>query len=149
MFVHPLSVGGERFNVRAATGAGKDSPQKIPGGSLHGASTSPSPTTNQLLSTPLDNDHGDRVVNGDGGCHNGPAIRRHPTNSGTPDQVGEETAVPGPGGKEEEQKRGEETSSVFGRNGLLATPHVNVLLVLAIMVQVRVVFEENACFATA
>lgn len=127
----PLSKRRGNFNCTAATSAVGASPDANPASTLTDTGNSLEPTKYQPL-TALVEDHGDRIT-ADAEQLGGPATCRKHLND---DEVGEVVATPVPRTMEESQRQGEETSGIFGRNGLLATPHVKVLLILASIIQV-------------
>lgn len=123
----------------AAAGTGDTSPEQTPATSLIDGGASLKPTNYQALTTAASaNPRGDSS-NGDRG-HSGDSTSREPNGAGNADQVDGLPAVGGPPWTTEEAQGHDEqeTPGVFGRNGLLATPHVKALLVLGCTVQVGV-----------
>lgn len=131
--IHPLD-GSENVNATAAADIGNTFPEQEPVSSPIGAGSSLNPTKYQSLTTASANDRAD--------CHSGAACSRSPNDGDDADQVGEAPAIRG----SSFFWHGEETPGVFGRDGLLTTPHVKVLLVLACTVQVSGVEDKLRCF---
>lgn len=124
----------------AVTGPGDSCTEISQASSPIGNGASLNPTKYKSLTTASAKGRGGYINSSDGECYRGAATSTTPHDGENADQLDDVPATLGPMATKEARGRDEEaTPGVFGRDGLLATPDVKILLILACNAQVSVV----------